>query len=241
MSRASMLVSLVISFMLGVHGIETRNVGRERGLFANVSAPWQAFRANSSSASRSAKTATAGQELPVGFGPYARPSVWGPPTWFTLHSITLGLPYKIPLQQQESLKELMHALTFLLPCPHCRAELQDWMHENPIEPHLATRDSMVKWMISLHNQGNRYQGKKELSYEEVIGAYAEAYRVGNPQRYLTVIGDSQRCPSSAEPVQQGKDDGSHSVFPRFYDMLAACCLACPVCMVLAACAYVKDE
>ena len=35
---------------------------------------------------------------------YRNPTVWGPPTWFFLHSMTLALDDEVPVEQQETIK-----------------------------------------------------------------------------------------------------------------------------------------
>mmetsp|Transcript_69310 Transcript_69310/g.196405 ORF Transcript_69310/g.196405 Transcript_69310/m.196405 type:complete len:170 (+) Transcript_69310:87-596(+) len=115
--------------------------------------------------------------LSVATGPEAfrDPDVWGPPTWFFLHSMTLALPEHVPLEQQQRVKELMRSLQSLLPCPSCGKHLAEHMREHPIEPHLGTRAELVRWMVELHNLVNRDCGKRAWSVEEVTVEYAAAF------------------------------------------------------------------
>ena len=43
----------------------------------------------------------------------------------------------------------------------------------PIENALESRDTLVKWLIHVHNDVNKSLGKREYSYEEVIDIYKE--------------------------------------------------------------------
>lgn len=127
------------------------------------------------------------------------PEVWGPPTWFFLHSMTLSLPAQVPPEKQQSLKALMMDLQTTLPCPSCGEHLAEHMKEYPIEPHLATRDSMVDWMINLHNMVNRACGKRELPKEEVLPLYAAAFSEGSKRKSLEVLASNSRADHACLP------------------------------------------
>mmetsp|Transcript_113302 Transcript_113302/g.366468 ORF Transcript_113302/g.366468 Transcript_113302/m.366468 type:complete len:228 (-) Transcript_113302:55-738(-) len=83
---------------------------------------------------------------------FRNPEVWGPSTWFFLHSATLALPEAIPEERQASFRALMRSLQDVLPCPSCGVHLGEHMKEDPIDAHLATRRSLVAWMVALHNK-----------------------------------------------------------------------------------------
>mmetsp|Transcript_68893 Transcript_68893/g.149931 ORF Transcript_68893/g.149931 Transcript_68893/m.149931 type:complete len:172 (-) Transcript_68893:136-651(-) len=106
---------------------------------------------------------------------YRNPSVWGPPAWFFLHSVTLALPDVVPEEQQKSLAQLMYNMQKILPCPSCGIHLSEHMREHPIEPHLSTRDGMIQWMIDIHNMVNQGCGKRVLAKEEVLRNFNADY------------------------------------------------------------------
>mmetsp|Transcript_45884 Transcript_45884/g.106673 ORF Transcript_45884/g.106673 Transcript_45884/m.106673 type:complete len:179 (+) Transcript_45884:94-630(+) len=107
---------------------------------------------------------------------YRNPKVWGPPTWFFLHTMTLAMPDKIPKRQQHGVKQLMLDMQDVLPCPSCGDNLKNHMDENPIDSHVQERASLVQWMVDLHNVVNRHCGKREWSLDEVLARYDEAYK-----------------------------------------------------------------
>lgn len=90
----------------------------------------------------------------------------------------------------------MHDLQNVLPCPSCGTNLEGHMTKHPIESHLKSRDSMVTWMVDIHNMVNAKNGKKELSLDEVMHQFNEAYSKGNSQKYLEVIGRSFSAPTA---------------------------------------------
>jgi len=121
---------------------------------------------------------------------YSNPTVWGPPTWFFLHSMTLALPDDVPVQKQESVKSLMYALQNVLPCPTCGINLKKHMAELPIEPHLKSRDALVKWMVDIHNMVNRDVGHKEYTVDEAKSEFDKAFAKDSSQKYLAVLARS---------------------------------------------------
>eukprot|EP00747_Dinoflagellata_sp_TGD_P165885 gnl/TRDRNA2_/TRDRNA2_187861_c0_seq1.p1 gnl/TRDRNA2_/TRDRNA2_187861_c0~~gnl/TRDRNA2_/TRDRNA2_187861_c0_seq1.p1 ORF type:complete len:223 (-),score=47.19 gnl/TRDRNA2_/TRDRNA2_187861_c0_seq1:62-730(-) len=119
---------------------------------------------------------------------YRNPNVWGPPTWFFLHSMTMALPHEVPAEQQQSIQRLMQDLQKVLPCPTCGVHLEEHMKQHPLEPHLGSRDALIQWMIDIHNMVNKACGKREWTREEVMAEYNEAYKEGSKEQYLAVIG-----------------------------------------------------
>jgi hypothetical protein len=51
------------------------------------------------------------------------PSVWGPKLWLLLHALACYEPRHVPAA--------LHALTVLLPCGVCAADLRAWLKKNP--------------------------------------------------------------------------------------------------------------
>mmetsp|Transcript_72872 Transcript_72872/g.126509 ORF Transcript_72872/g.126509 Transcript_72872/m.126509 type:complete len:243 (+) Transcript_72872:189-917(+) len=129
-------------------------------------------------------------------GNFRNPKVWGPPTWFFLHSMTLSLPKEVPAERQLALKAIMDNLPQVLPCPPCGQNLAKHMEKNPIEPHLGTRESLVRWMVDLHNMVNREIGKRELTRDEALREFTAAYKSGRSHGYLAVIGESGAAPGT---------------------------------------------
>jgi len=106
---------------------------------------------------------------------YRNPEVWGPPTWFFLHSMTLALPDEVPPEQQRAVKDLMEDMTKILPCPNCGVHLSEHMRQHPIDPHLGSQEKMVQWMIDIHNMVSADNKKRKWTKDEVLKQYDAAY------------------------------------------------------------------
>eukprot|EP00811_Abedinium_folium_P006184 NODE_15693_length_1036_cov_2.990099.p1 GENE.NODE_15693_length_1036_cov_2.990099~~NODE_15693_length_1036_cov_2.990099.p1 ORF type:complete len:223 (-),score=75.66 NODE_15693_length_1036_cov_2.990099:288-956(-) len=119
---------------------------------------------------------------------YRDPTVWGPPTWFFLHSMTLSLPPVLNEDRQQAVKQLMYDLQRILPCPSCGVHLKENMEELPIEPHLKTRDELIDWMISIHNKVNANCNKKQWTRDEMLAVYNKAFDEKYPDGFNAVLG-----------------------------------------------------
>ena len=41
---------------------------------------------------------------------------------------------------------------------------------------MSSRENLVKWLIDIHNEVNKYTHKPVLSYEEAMEVYVDAYK-----------------------------------------------------------------
>mmetsp|Transcript_95193 Transcript_95193/g.188589 ORF Transcript_95193/g.188589 Transcript_95193/m.188589 type:complete len:181 (-) Transcript_95193:170-712(-) len=109
-----------------------------------------------------------------GLLPSCDPRVWGPPVWNALHKLIAGYPTEVPPDMQTHTATLMESLSHTLPCKSCREHLQQHFLSDPIEPHLATRDDLQRWLVHLHNSVNEDLGKPILSEEEALQQVAQS-------------------------------------------------------------------
>merc|ERR1719199_1597783 len=110
--------------------------------------------------------------------------------------MTLALDDEVPAEKQASIKSLMYDLQNVLPCPSCGVHLKEHMKKHPIEPHVKSRDALVKWMVDIHNMVNKDVGKKELSQKEALASFDKAFDKQRSEKYLAVIGRSASAPSA---------------------------------------------
>ena len=105
------------------------------------------------------------------------PKIWGPHAWFTLHSISMALPNKVPKETQKNLLDFMRSFGGLIPCNTCKVNYKRHLSEElpPLKDNVQTRELFAKWLIDLHNIVNREIGKPEMSYEAVVEKYDKIY------------------------------------------------------------------
>ena len=59
----------------------------------------------------------------------------------------------------------------ILPCEKCAMNYKENLVKLPIDNHLENRDSLVKWVIDIHNLVNDELGKEKMDYEKALSLY----------------------------------------------------------------------
>ena len=103
------------------------------------------------------------------------PAIWGPPTWFFLHSITLAYPSNPTISDKKSHLDFFSILPDVLPCPKCKEHLKTHLNNFPIQPALESKDAIIAWLHNLHNQVNISLNKPQVSLESFLKNYKDIY------------------------------------------------------------------
>ena len=103
------------------------------------------------------------------------PTVWGPKLWFALHTMTFNYPIKPTYQDKRHYHDLFEILKHTIPCDICKQHYREHLQVNPISPHLDSRDSLVRWLVDVHNSVNKSLGKPILNMDQVVEIYRQAY------------------------------------------------------------------
>lgn len=99
------------------------------------------------------------------------PIYWGPAGWHFMHAITLTYPEVPSDQDKERYRIFYESVGTVLPCPACRRHYQENLKKLPIR--LETRGDLFKWLVDVHNEVNKKNKKKVLSYDEAFEAIKE--------------------------------------------------------------------
>ena len=99
------------------------------------------------------------------------PNIWGPHGWNFLHYVSLGYPQEPTENDKRYYKDFYTSLQNVLPCATCQGNYKKNLSELPIDNALQSRDSLVKWVIDVHNKVNKETNKRELGYDEAIQLY----------------------------------------------------------------------
>jgi len=100
-----------------------------------------------------------------------KPEIWGPHGWKFIHYISLGYPEEPTEEQKNLYKNFYYSLQDVLPCDKCAKNYNQNLINNPIDNHLNSRDSLIKWVIDIHNKVNQDLNKPQLDYEEALSLY----------------------------------------------------------------------
>tara|TARA_B100000780_G_C20922665_1_gene367625 strand:+ start:150 stop:554 length:405 start_codon:yes stop_codon:yes gene_type:complete len=113
------------------------------------------------------------------------PKFWGPHAWIFLHSVTMNYPKNPTQQDKQRYREFFKSMERVLPCEKCAYHYSKHIDEFPIDPALESRDTLVRWLIQIHNEVNISLNKPEYTYEQVIEEYR--YKINNINRDETMI------------------------------------------------------
>ena len=106
------------------------------------------------------------------------PKVWGPHAWFFLHSVTLAYPDTPSETDKKQMYDFFMSLSNILPCTDCMKHFKQHLNKYPITPFLDSKDSLVSWLIILHNMVNVSNGKPTMTNKQVLDYYNKQYKYG---------------------------------------------------------------
>ena len=100
-------------------------------------------------------------------------TVWGPPMWHYLHTMSFNYPVKPTAEDKRNYRSFILSLQNVLPCKYCRDNLKTNFKNHPLRAcHLANRDAFSRYVYELHEIVNKLLGKTSgLSYCDVRERY----------------------------------------------------------------------
>lgn len=100
-------------------------------------------------------------------------SVWGPPMWHVLHTISFNYPINPTDEQKKYYYNFYANLKNILPCLYCRQNLMNNLAKLPLTLEVfKNRDTLSRYVYNLHELVNQMLGKHSgLSYEDVRDRY----------------------------------------------------------------------
>jgi hypothetical protein len=105
---------------------------------------------------------------------------WGPKTWFFLESAAMAYPVSPTDNEKTSAKYLLLSLRDMLPCETCRINYTSYLKEtldgNYLDDVVKDRDSLLTFIIDVHNDVRTKNGQTTRSVEDVFNYYAAEYR-----------------------------------------------------------------
>jgi hypothetical protein len=100
-------------------------------------------------------------------------SIWGPPLWHSLHTISFNYPVKPTKEDKQNYYNFFNNLQYTLPCRYCRENLtKNFKKLSYNKSVFKSRDSLARWVYNLHEEINNMLDKKSnLTYEMVRDRY----------------------------------------------------------------------
>ena len=100
-------------------------------------------------------------------------SIWGPPMWHILHTISFNYPIKPTDENKKYYLKFYGNLQHILPCKYCRDNLTNNLKKLPLTIDVfKNRLTLSMWVYMLHETINTMLNKSSgLSYEDVRDRY----------------------------------------------------------------------
>ena len=120
--------------------------------------PPKPVKSTAAKATAKAKATTTRKNSVSGFAP----TVWGPHMWFMFHLIAATYPDAPSATDKAKYAAFYKSLQDVLPCPGCQQGYRTIIGSEPTKLStrtFATRDSLFKWTVDVHNRVNAKLGK----------------------------------------------------------------------------------
>ncbi len=104
------------------------------------------------------------------------PTIWGPPCWFFLHTLSFYYPDNPSFKDKNNYYNFFLNLENVIPCKVCKENYKKNLKEFPITPYLESKKSLIQWVVNLHNLVNRENNKPEWKVQDVIDFYRKIYQ-----------------------------------------------------------------
>jgi len=100
-------------------------------------------------------------------------SVWGPPLWHYLHTMSFNYPIKPTSADKIHYKNFILSMRYVSPCRHCRDNLIKNFKALPLtNATMKNRRTFSRWVFKLHELVNTMLGKKSgLRYCDIRERY----------------------------------------------------------------------
>jgi len=100
-------------------------------------------------------------------------SIWGPPQWHMLHTISFNYPTEPTLKERINYRKYILSLQDVLPCKFCRKNLHTNLKQLPLTmADMKNRDTFSRYIYELHELVNKMLHKKSaLTYCDVRERY----------------------------------------------------------------------
>ena len=132
-------------------------------------------------------------------------SVWGPPLWHYLHTMSFNYPVKPTAADKRHYKNFILSLRYVLPCRYCRENLSKNLKALPLtNKEMRSRSSFSRWVFKLHELINTMLGKKSgLKYCDVRERYEHfRSRCTNDKKFST-----KKVEAAARKTRKKKEKG----------------------------------
>jgi len=111
------------------------------------------------------------------------PKQWGKQAWHFIHMVALNYPVEPKQEDKDRYTKFLKSLGFVLPCEICSEHWKEKIKEYP--PNLNNREEFFKWTVDIHNQVNKSNKKRQITYKEAMNETIKNAQSNPKADYLT--------------------------------------------------------
>lgn len=111
---------------------------------------------------------------------------WGPAAWKFLHAASFAVDEYPTKTDQKRISKFFETLPYMLPCKICRQHFLDFAQDQPIDT--SSRKTITQWIVNLHNNVNKLNKKRIVTYEEVENKFSYSTTKTYPNNTKVKIG-----------------------------------------------------
>jgi hypothetical protein len=100
---------------------------------------------------------------------------WGPHYWFFMMSVALSYPDFPNETTKRKYYDFFTNFALFIPDPDMGKRFSGMLDRYPITPYLGSKDSLVRWVVFIHNKYNEMLGKHEVSLDAALAAYYDQF------------------------------------------------------------------
>ena len=102
----------------------------------------------------------------------SNPTIFGPPTWYTLHIMAENYPKKPDKNHKKGCLNFVKGLPYMLPCPYCGYHLKKDESDVDLKKCCESRKSLRQFFLDAHNKVNVHEEKPLWSESEAEDYYS---------------------------------------------------------------------
>ena len=113
------------------------------------------------------------------FPSFSHPEVWGSSFWMVLHISSMTYPASPSPIYKNRMKNFITGIPVMLPCEVCKHHADIYINKiwNKLDYIVSSRDELFKFFVDFHNEVNKRNGKKVLSYQEAYKIYSSPIKI----------------------------------------------------------------
>ena len=102
-------------------------------------------------------------------------NVWGPHYWFFIQTLALSYPDFPNEIIKRKFYDFFLNLPLFIPDVEMGQKFSALLDKYPVASYLGSKDSLVRWVVFIHNKYNEMLGKDEISIDEAMSRYYDLY------------------------------------------------------------------